>query len=101
VVGVQESNDFRMSFFPVMILENLHRHARRIVLPEMRSYLDRAVDRVIVLHKSADETDDDDWRSDRRSGDWRRIRVWCTDRACRDSASSSSEEAKNKRNTTD
>jgi hypothetical protein len=44
-----------------MILENLHIHARRVVVPQMRRDLDSAVDHVIVPDKAAYETDDDDW----------------------------------------
>jgi hypothetical protein len=59
----------------------------------MRSDLDRAVDNVIVLDKSPDETNDDDWRGGNRVG--------CTDRACRAGVNGGRHEAKNTENTTD
>jgi hypothetical protein len=76
-----------------MILKNLHIHARWVVLAEMRSDLDRAVDHVIVPDQSADETDDDDWR--------RRNHVGRTERACGVGVSGGRDEAKSKRKATD
>ena len=51
------------------------------------------MDYVIVPDKSADETDDDDWR--------RRNHVGCTDRACGIRVSDGRNEAKNERNAMD
>jgi hypothetical protein len=82
-----------VGFFPATILKNLYIHSRRIVVAEMSSDLDGAVDHGIVLDESADETDDDDWRC--------RNSVGCTDRACRAPVRDGRDEAKNKRDTTD
>ncbi len=62
-------------------------------MTQMGSDLHGAMDHVIVLDKSADETDDDDWR--------RRDRVGRADRARRVRVSGGSDQAKNKRNNTD
>ena len=76
-----------------MILNNLHMYARWVVLAQMHTDLDSAMDHVIVPDKSTDESDDDDWR--------RRDSRGCTDRACRARASDGRDEAKNKRNNAD
>ena len=82
-----------MGVFPATILKNLYLHARWVVVAEMRSDLDGTVDHGIVPDKSADETDDDDWRC--------RSRVGCSDRAGRVPVSDGRDEAENKRDTTD
>jgi hypothetical protein len=92
-VGVHKLNDFRVGFFPVMILNNVHMYARWVVLAQMRTDLDRAMDHVIVPDKSTDESDDDDWHCRDSRG--------CTDRACGARASDGRDEAKNKRGDTD
>lgn len=93
-IGVDQSNDVRVSFFPATILENLHIYARWVVLAQMRSDLDRAMDHVVVPDKSADETDDDD-RIRRRN----RFGGTCRTRDPR--VSGRCDEAENKRNATD
>ena len=90
VVDVHKSNDFRVGCFSATILKHLYMHARRVVLAQVRRDLDRAVDHGIVPYKSADETDDDDWR--------RRNSVGRIDRACRLRVSGDRGEAKNERN---
>ena len=76
-----------------MILKNLDIDARWIVLAQMGSDLDRAVDHVIVPDKSADKTDDNNGR--------RCSRVGRADKACRVRVSGGRDEAKNKRNNPD
>lgn len=76
-----------------MILNDLHMYARWVVLAQMRTDLDRAMDHVIVPDKSSDESDDDDWR--------RRDNRGCTDSACGTRASYGGDDAKNKRGNTD
>ena len=87
------SNDFRVRILCVMILKNLGIDARWVVLAQMRGDLDGAVDHVIVLDISADESDDDDGR--------RRNRVGCIDQACRSRTSGGWDKAKKKRNSAD
>jgi hypothetical protein len=75
-----------------MILNNLNMHAGWVVVAQMRTDLDRAMDHVTVPDKSTDESDDDEWR--------RRDSGGCTSRAGRARASDGRDEAKNKRNKT-
>ncbi len=82
-----------MGVFPATILKNLYLHARWIVVAEMRSDLDGAVDHGVVPDKSADEADDDDWCC--------RNRIGGTDSECRVRMSDGRDEAENKRDTTD
>jgi len=84
-----------MSFFPLTILEDLHIHPRWVVLAQMRSDLDRAMDHVIVPDKSADKADDDDGRRGNRD------RAGRADRARRDGSGEGGDEAENTRNATD
>ncbi len=93
MIGIQKSADVGEGLLPASILKNLDMHVRWAVPVQMRGDLDRAVDQVIVLDKSAYETDDDDGRRCNRAG--------CADWACRVRVSGGREEAKNKRNNTD
>jgi hypothetical protein len=76
-----------------MILNDLYKDARSVVMAQMGSDLHDAMDHVIVLDESADETDDDDGHS--------RQRVGCAGWVCRAGIGDGKDEAKNKRNNTD
>jgi Cu/Zn superoxide dismutase len=62
-----------MGPLPVAILEHFCVHARTVVSTKMRGELDRAVDEIIVLHESADESNDDDRRHSGAAGKGNRV----------------------------
>ena len=59
-IVIQKPNNFGKSFLPPTILENLHVHAR-VVLSQLGSDLDHAMNHIVMLDHSADETDNDGW----------------------------------------
>jgi hypothetical protein len=81
-----------------MVLKSLRIYARGVGLAQVRSDLDRTMDHGIVFDKSANETNDDEWRDNHRC---HRHTVCCADKACRDRVSGGRDKAKNDRNIAD
>ena len=65
MVRVQQSQDVLVGVLAAMVFENFGLHAHGVILAKVRSELHSAVDEIIVFDETADEADNDDWRSRR------------------------------------
>src|SRR5450755_3980378 len=66
MVDVGESNNLSVGFLSATILQDLRMHTQWIVLAQPGGDLDGAMGSGIVLYESAEETNDNRWRRNRR-----------------------------------
>ena len=84
MIGIQQSNDIRMSFFAAAVFEDVYINARWVILAKMGSDLNGAVDHGVVADKSTDEADDNGWARGWSRTWTRHRRIGCSDRTRQD-----------------